>query len=259
MHDCNNLPPLPCKKPPAPVVNAKSFKSRYYRKNPVSCSNTAVKPLTTANQLCHVECLPGYELIENTLKCKERGDRLTYSWAQLVGAAKCDPVDCGPPPDTPHTRHPTQHVVFPNKATWTCQLGYEMVVNKEKFRLDDDGYCKEDAKFDKTPGCTPVPCGECPTGEKKYPHAFPREAGIRTYSESCTYDCDKGYTLDRQAQGQKVFSIMCMATREFSEPRVCKPVLCGPPRDHPHAKIIRPDAEEARVFLETVTYECKEG
>jgi CUB/sushi domain-containing protein len=141
-------------------------------------------------------------------------------------------------------------------------LGVDVAKTSPKgseIRLDDNGWCKEDAKFDFTPGCTPVPCGECPRNPEKYPHAVPREVGIRTFGEPCTYDCALGHTLDRQAQGQKVFTIKCTATKEFMEPQVCKPVLCGPPRDHEHAMIIKPDAEQPRVWSETVTYNCKEG
>merc|ERR1719217_1206542 len=39
MHDCNNLPPVPCKVPPAMVPFARTFKSRYYRKADIPCEN----------------------------------------------------------------------------------------------------------------------------------------------------------------------------------------------------------------------------
>jgi hypothetical protein len=261
MHDCNNLPPLPCKKPPQMVPFAVQHKSRYYRKTMVPCSNTATNPLTTANSLCHVECIPGYNLAKNSLKCKEKGDRLTYAWAQLVGEAHCTPVNCGVPPDTLHSRHPGMAVVFPLKSTYTCQLGYEMAKKVDGNHLVlDNTQCKEDAKFDIEPPCQPVPCGECQTGEEKFPYATPREAGIRVFKQACTYDCAKGYTLDRQAQGQKVYTITCMATKQYQEAPKCKPVLCGPARDHPHASMKKPeDPDTALVFPQTATYNCKEG
>jgi hypothetical protein len=264
MHDCDNLAPLVCKKPPQQVANSKMYKSQYYRKTMVSCSNTATKPLSTANALCHVECLPGYNLINNDIKCKEKGDRLSYAWAQIIGSATCEPVKCGTPPDTLHARHPNQVFVFPQLATYTCQLGYMMEtlgtegILKGQNLVVDNSKCDVDGMFSIEPHCVPVPCGECPQGDK-YPNAVAREEGIRTFTMQCTYDCAVGHTLDRQAQGTKMFAISCMATKQFQEPKVCKPVLCGPPQDHERAMILKPDKHEARVFPEVVTYNCKEG
>jgi hypothetical protein len=258
MHDCDNLPAVPCKKLPQ-VKFATTFKSRYYRKSPVPCANVANKPLTTQDQLCHVECIRGYELIENTLKCQEKGDRLTYSWAQMQGTAVCAPVNCGSPPDTKHTRHTNQAIVYPQKTTYTCQLGYEIREEGKPFRLMEPTWCIHDATFNVTPSCTPVICGGCPTGAK-YAHSTPRNPEeIRVFGKQCTYDCGTGYTLDRQAAGVAAYDIRCMATREFQEPQQCKPVLCGPPLDHEHAQLETPTAETAVVFPEVVKYQCKLG
>eukprot|EP00929_Paragymnodinium_shiwhaense_P066503 TRINITY_DN3336_c0_g1_i3.p1 TRINITY_DN3336_c0_g1~~TRINITY_DN3336_c0_g1_i3.p1 ORF type:complete len:3781 (+),score=899.34 TRINITY_DN3336_c0_g1_i3:54-11396(+) len=255
MHDCNNLPPMPCKKLPQ-VTKAKLFKSRYYRKSLVPCANTVNKPLTTADSLCSVECELGYVLSENTLKCTEKGDRLTYSWAQMEGSAECVPVNCGVPPDSAHTRHTNQAIVYPKNTTYTCQLGYEVAgaPNTRQATVS----CTPSGKFSAEPYCDPVPCGECPTGEK-YPHATPRQEGIRVYTQSCTYDCEHGYTLDRQASGGTTFDIKCLATKEFAEPATCKPVLCGPAKDHAYAKLVTPDEDTPLVFPEVAAYKCKDG
>eukprot|EP00929_Paragymnodinium_shiwhaense_P017573 TRINITY_DN126_c0_g1_i2.p1 TRINITY_DN126_c0_g1~~TRINITY_DN126_c0_g1_i2.p1 ORF type:complete len:3378 (+),score=908.37 TRINITY_DN126_c0_g1_i2:86-10135(+) len=255
MHDCNNLPAQPCRKLPQ-VTNAKLIKSNYYRKTLVPCQNTGNKPLTTADALCHIECEQGYLLKGNTLKCTEKGDRLTYSWAQMEGSASCEPISCGPPPDTAHTRHTNQAIVFPNPATYTCQLGYEVKGAPDTTQAAVQ--CTFTGEFSGAPECVPVPCGECPQSDK-YANAVPRQPGIRTYGMQCTYDCNEGYTLDRQASGATIFDIRCMATKEFSEPQQCKPVLCGPALDHISAKIESPDPETPIVFPEIAKYACKEG
>merc|ERR1719327_1659722 len=92
IHDCNNLPALPCKKPPGNIEFAKLFK--------------------------------GYEVKKNTLECTEMGDRLTYSWAQMTGMAICGPVVCGNPPFVKYAKYPGAIAIFNNFIHYTCKLGH---------------------------------------------------------------------------------------------------------------------------------------
>lgn len=146
IHDCNNLPAVPCKVAPAMVPFAKTFKSRFYKGAEIPCKNGVDKYLSTVESACHIECQPGYELTHNDLQCIEKGNRLVYSWAQFTGKAECTPKICGPPPPGPHTRHPQQIVVFPNKVDYICQLGYSLNMTAEGLK-EFDVFCTEEGTF----------------------------------------------------------------------------------------------------------------
>jgi len=232
----------------------------------VPCRNGVQGPLTTFNQLCEIECDLGYELLENTYKCEERGNPLVYSWAQLVGTAECTPVVCGVPADTIHAKHPYTSVVFPNEAHYTCDLGYT---------LDQKGHgpksfftnCQANATFTPTQDCKPVICGACPLpqeGKGKYDHAHPVETSVRHYQQTCHYLCDHGYTQDNTPQGPRQYTLSCLATGEFSEPTLCVPVSCGTPIQFPFTKLRATDKwdwahEDTVVYPKVVPYECDEG
>jgi len=265
LHDCNNLPALPCKTPARPVEHAKLFKSRYYRvKNKgvlQPCKNAVEGPLSTYNMLCSVECDFGYELFENNYKCAERGNPLSYSWAQLVGSATCTPVVCGVPMKKLNSKSTLQSLHYLQKADYTCDVGYTL--NQEVTgQIFQKSLCQGTAEFVKVENCLPVKCGECPraSDKPKYANSRPVEEDVRVYLQSCNYVCDTGYTLDQTPMGLGRHSINCMSTGEFTEPKECLPVLCGVPSSFVNTDFEGPHKKDDNVvFPEVLDYKCENG
>jgi hypothetical protein len=165
IHDCNNLPAVPCKKPPPNIEFAKLFKSRAWKTETI-CKNAKGLYLTTIQAMCEIECIKGYEIKKNTLECTEMGDRLTYSWAQMTGMAICGPVICGVPPYVKYAKYPTSIAIFNNFVPYTCKLGHSTNADAHGPKLFDVE-CQWDRSFSEPQACPPVECGFCPT-EKWY-------------------------------------------------------------------------------------------
>mmetsp|Transcript_58452 Transcript_58452/g.153017 ORF Transcript_58452/g.153017 Transcript_58452/m.153017 type:complete len:3030 (+) Transcript_58452:146-9235(+) len=259
MHDCNNLPSMPCKKPPSPIKNAKLFKSSYYTKVEQPCKNAMKGPLDTMkDSLCQIECEEGFYVIENNLKCHEMGDRLEFTWGQLEGYATCTPVSCGEPDLILHAKYPKTEVFYPNTAVYACDLGYSLNASAQG-RKQQEVKCLSNSRFDKVETCKPVQCKACPKGEK-YPNGAFLEKGVREYMDDCSFNCAEGYTLDQLADGIKEFTITCLYTGEFEEPPTCLPVKCGA-----SPKVVKAHLADAKrdgvavVFPEVTTYECDKG
>jgi hypothetical protein len=255
MHDCNNLPALKCTSPPQPIVHAEHFGSNYYVKTGSPCQNAKQAPLTTMNKHCKVVCEWGYELTHNDLECVEKGDRLSYSWATIQGSARCEPVPCGLPPNTPykHESHRVQPKFFKDLVMYNCASGYttnELWDGPKSFSLS----CEATQKFTKNVGCLAVKCGECPPFEYTKPA---EEKDLRFYNQKCSYECEYGYTLDQTPQGQTKFSTTCKADGNFTKPKVCMPVSCGAPPPLGFAKVV--GEGKIKVYKETVDYECNTG
>lgn len=197
----------------------------------------------------------------------QMGNRLTYSWAQVLGTAVCRPVVCGVPPDTARTRHATTSIVFPERTTYTSQLGYVFRDGNGVETNRSEVQCTHTGAFLTTaepraapPGAVPVICGPCPSSAPRYANMTSAESGERAYSQACTYTCDLGFSLDQQAGGPTTFAIQCMATRQFEEPQVCSPVLCGPPESVPRSRLLAPaSASEPMVYPEVSEYRCDTG
>jgi len=288
LHDCNNLPAVPCKHPPRPVQHAKLFKSRYYRQKNKGimqpCQNAVEGPLSTYNALCSIECEHGYEQFENELKCEERGNPLSYSWSQMVGHATCTPVVCGQPPAALYAKRPFTSFHYLQHAHYSCDTGYTLNCDA-KGPVHQSIMCGPDAVFlpdsrgpwelvkpgllqtnqslqNIAQSCCPVNCGKCPLAadNKKYANSHPIEKAHRTYTDVCNYVCETGYTLDQHAQGKARYSISCMATGEFTEPPACLPVNCGNPSMFPFTDMIGPfKKDESVVFPQKVNYQCQKG
>jgi len=226
LHDCNNLPDLPCKRPPHAPAHAKMFKSNYYRQGS-PCANTKREPLTTLQTFCDIECEVGFFLAKNEIRCMRKGDPLGYSWAQVTGSAICRAISCGKPPDIAHTTHPGSPAQYGMPVPYSCQLGYSLD-SSPKGPKDFILMCGNDGGFNtsKDLGCYKVECGTCPEGDK-YNNSKVAEKGKKVYTDQCTYQCDVGYTLDALPKGKSSFKLTCLATGEFSEPKTCLPVSCG--------------------------------
>jgi hypothetical protein len=223
MHDCNNLPSLPCNKPPPAVPYAEETCATLYedwRAGPA--------PLDTVNSACQVSCEIGFDLISNDLHCGELGDRLSFSWSQWVGSALCAGKNCGPPPYMPHASWPKGDVRYPYKLTYTCAVGYslnEKADGPKKYDLK----CLDTGLYDELPPCKPVECGVSPT------YLFTTLTDgfhvMQYFQDKIGYTCDEGYTLDQSPypDGPKNFELHCTATGTFTERQECLPVSCGPP------------------------------
>mmetsp|Transcript_93048 Transcript_93048/g.233888 ORF Transcript_93048/g.233888 Transcript_93048/m.233888 type:complete len:1923 (-) Transcript_93048:10-5778(-) len=223
MHSEDNLPPVPCKKPPSQVANAKLFDSKYY-KTKVPCSNGVSAPLDTmTNSVCQIECEEGYFLQENTLACTERGDRLTFSWSEMKGSASCIPADCGTPKIAAHASGPTSHVRFPKAYTTTCSQGYTLDGKASGMTMQDI-YCQSTGQYQQVTNCQPADCGLCHTVK----HSLVDKPEMnRTLHERCYYQCDEGYSLTAAIGGAAKFDVQCLATGRFTEAAACRPVQCG--------------------------------
>jgi hypothetical protein len=117
--------------------------------------------------------------------------------------------------------------------------------------------CGLDGSFNVTKdlGCSKVLCGTCPSGDK-YKNSKVVEKGKRYYGDQCHYTCDKGYTLDSEPTGDDDFTLSCLAGGEFSEPKTCTPVSCGPPEPVLNAETL---TKEVVVYPNSATYRVNEG
>merc|ERR1711933_17324 len=250
LHDCKNLPDLPCKRAPPAPTHAKMFKSSYYRTG-TPCSNARREPLTTMQTFCDIQCQPGFYLHKNDIRCVRKGDPLGYSWAQVTGQAVCQAISCGKPPTLPHAQSPVAPALYGVAVPYACQLGYSMDASP-KGPKDFNLVCGLDGSFNVTKdlGCSKVLCGTCPSGDK-YKNSKVVEKGKRYYGDQCHYTCDKGYTLDSEPTGDDDFTLSCLAGGEFSEPKTCTPVSCGPPEPVLNAETL---TKEVVVYPNSATY-----
>jgi len=257
VHDETNLEPAICKTPPSPIAHAKTFKSRFY-KEPVPCMNAMKSYFTTQNGHCEMECESGYRIHNNNIECMELGNRLVYSWGQLVGSAACLPVSCGVPEKMDHSRSSNAEVHYMQQATYTCDRGFSLDGQAEGPKQQQVD-CLPTGQFSGRKPCVKVECGNCSSGEQ-HPHGKFAEGGLRRYSDVCTFTCDEGYTLDQTPNGQNVFRTSCLDTGKFQESATCRPVKCSPLPDVPFAK--KSDGgsgEKIVVYPMTTSYECESG
>mmetsp|Transcript_8338 Transcript_8338/g.20592 ORF Transcript_8338/g.20592 Transcript_8338/m.20592 type:complete len:3882 (-) Transcript_8338:103-11748(-) len=267
MHDCNNLPAKRCHGAPPPISNAAKM---------CSWGDTA------AHSYCAIECIPGFEVGKNEIRCKEFGDRLVFSWASWVGTATCIPKNCGAPSEEPHSRHPTADVIFPNAVQFQCQLGFSLdqaALGNRTFSQE----CQTTGQLSPSQPCMPVKCGKAPVFTNacrkrhvvvergvlqnitaEYCPTDPADLTARdlVFQDVAQYECVKGYTTNAVASGPKSVQATCTATGEFSEPPACRAVICGAAPTTPHGLVTGPLAKtpEALVRYPTaVPYKCLKG
>jgi hypothetical protein len=258
MHDCTNLPELKCWRHPPPVKHAQMFTSSYYRPRSI-CANAMSEAVTDRKPHCDVQCGSGYELLKNNIQCVEKGNRLTYSWAEFEGSAACTPVVCGVPPEGAFSRRSPIPLHYPQTTIYGCVFGHSTMSNlsnasgPKNFTVR----CQADAMFSPVHECSRVHCGDCPSR----PHAEFREAGLRVYEDSCTYDCHAGYTIDQNAAGRTVWQGKCHANGQFTTMHKCRPVKCPGQRQVANAEIVYDDTgpQQNIVFPMMVHYRCQDG
>jgi len=125
----------------------------------------------------------------------------------------------------------------------------------------NDGWHQEVSDEAKT--CERSECGVPPTvtnlmfangesGER----IFPWTRGKAVFEERVDYECAMGYSTDGEIGGMRSFSIMCLATGEFTAVQQCLPISCGEPQPSGAAN---PASSDAVSFGESVEFHCPLG
>jgi hypothetical protein len=209
----------------------------------------------TFNETVEFECGTGYSTDGTadgdktfTVTCQSTG---VYSEPQI-----CQKVSCGEPPDTAHAHHPMQEQFFEDKVEYECFSGFTLDGQKDgatKFTAE----CKADGTFSTLKQCVPKICGELTDGD--FENANFKDEGEIHYPMSTEISCLDGYTTDATADGNKTFSVACLASGEFEkyDPKTCKPVVCGLPPSAPNATT--KDNKMTMVFGDHVEYKCDVG
>jgi CUB/sushi domain-containing protein len=102
--------------------------------------------------------------------------------------------------------------------------------------------------------CQKVTCGECP----KEDFAVTKSLGQVFFQDMCSYTCEAGYTLNQEGNGPTGFTLKCLATGRFTEPRSCLPVSCGAAQKIAHATIQSAHADAVH-FPDSVEFDCDVG
>lgn len=260
MHDCTNLPPTKCTRPPPYVEHAQLFESQAYYGALTPCKNYQKQSGDNLEQaLCDIECEPGYYVLDNSIACTEKGNRLTYTWGQFEGSAVCAPKNCGAPPTVKNARGGSADVYFPDTAEYTCKLGYTIngwANGSQHFVVN----CTENGVFSAAETCYPVKCGEAVAEENSKLVNF-QTGEIITYGQKTKFKCEKGYTLDSTSKGKISHEEVCKASGQNTETYVCKPVVCGSaPVFHNALRLDESKpANNSFIFPENLTYQCAEG
>jgi hypothetical protein len=116
-----------------------------------------------------------------------------------------------------------------------CPTGYEQTENGEE----------------KT--CTRVICGNAPTITQAM--TIPREIAKMVYQSVTTYQCNLGYTLNANADGDKTQTVTCQSNRQFTANRPCAAVQCGSTPDKANARKSRTSA----TYDQKTKYTCEHG
>ena len=191
MHDCLNTPPSKCHQPPSLVRHAKVFPSIAYFNRSTPCGNLRLSKADTAlgNDHCDVECLEGYTLNNNTLRCALRGDPLKWTWGQFVGSAACEPVSCGVSPGVPNATYSQRVVRYGSEGhvTYVCLTGHTVngsANGSTQFTVS----CQANGTFTAVSSCLPVSCGSVPAINHAVPSA---ERGV--FNDVVIYTVESGY------------------------------------------------------------------
>ena len=194
------------------------------------------------------KCLPGYSLdrrlsgpTEYIKRCQANGTITHHDGCFNIN--DCERHTCGPNGNCVDKSNPTgDHF---NDYECDCDSGFQAEVKDGKRICVNIPDCPNGA-------CLPGSCHDlvndykctCPTGyseEENYveklkhdcmPHKCGRpeefrhastkvEATVYFNSSPVEYTCEKGYSLDSAAGGDKTFSVTCQADKSFSAPPEC--------------------------------------
>lgn len=259
MHDCANLPPTVCKVPPPLVPNSKTFTSIAYGTRNISCSNLIEQRSDTLDKnYCEVECLPGFTLKNNTLRCLVRGDPYVWAFGQYVGRAVCEALSCGMSPELPNTEveHRIVHYGKQGNLTYKCYPGFTLNATPSGLTQFDIS-CEKNETFSNVLTCLPVHCGTIPQFSFS---RTPTPANTTvSYPAVVPYECHPGYTM---GDGSTHFQVKCTAQGSFFPEyndvlKPCWPKVCGPPIVFGYAWLQSDDALVA--YPQQSLYKCKPG
>lgn len=212
-------------------------------------------------QHCNVECLPGYDLVEDTLKCVAAQDpRVTFGVYE--GRALCTPKICGLPPAKDLAASTQAAIAFPNSVTYTCKQGATITAEAsggKNFQIS----CQDDGTFSETDAkCLPIPCGPAPSVDRATRLSTDAEANGRSpdwmYPMAARYECDLGSSVDGTSSGQRALEVLCQGSGNFTEVAKCRPISCGAA---PALQTARAEGGEgaAVVYGDLQKYVCIEG
>jgi uncharacterized protein YfaP (DUF2135 family) len=179
---------------------------------------------TGNNPECAVECLAGFTLSENSLKCEQQTPG--YQFGMFTGGAECAPNVCGPPPNAVSAMWPHGiEVVFPHIVQFTCVKGFTLDASPTG-PIGFEAQCLLDGHFSDLPNdgvCKPVECGAPPA----VPHGYTEHGDVVVFQQAIEYKCDEGHYVGAMATGPVTVTSECTATGEFAPNGVCEPVICG--------------------------------
>ncbi|KAM7305653.1 sushi, von Willebrand factor type A, EGF and pentraxin domain-containing protein 1 [Ixodes scapularis] len=101
----------------------------------------------------------------------------------------CRPISCGHPGDVRHGRLLGTVFSFPNRVTYECDTGYQLVGTA-------DLYCQSDGNWDaQVPGCRIVTCEPL----ENLANGFVETEG-NEYGSTARYQCERGFRLQGEAE-----------------------------------------------------------
>jgi hypothetical protein len=160
---------------------------------------------------------------------------------------------CGNPPTIGHAKLEGEVTkrVFEDVSSYICNPGHTLSGVAET-QTEQTVTCQADKSFSKHEDCKPVECGEHPK-LKNADIAF--TTGGTVFRGAALYKCNKGYSLDGTAEGDKGQMTYCNGNGQYSPLQDCHAVTCGEPNTLANAQ-----RESGEVFFEQkVEYSCFEG
>jgi hypothetical protein len=181
------------------------------------------------------------------------------------GATECQPVRCDNfmLPIVPFTNPLTNTETFyeyGDLVKFTCQDGYTTngkVGGPPNFEIP----CEKNGKFPSShANCMPVSCGK-PKSQFAAIRSTDKEL---KFTDSVTYTCKDGYTIDGEVGGGASYPMSCLADGTQSKGqfrsqrnRKCQKIKCSAPTQPQNAEPIV--VEEQKMFEDTILVKCLDG
>jgi hypothetical protein len=202
---------------------------------------------------CEVTCMPGFNLITNTLKCEQAGPESAQGF--FAGEVLCEPQTCGLPPGVEYALYNGDtKALYPSITEYSCMKGFTAdgtVTGMTNFIIN----CQEDGTFTTLPAkCMPIECGIPPI----LPNALSAVSEPAFFSSATEYVCDEGYFVGGLSTGPKSVFMDCTATGEFAPVEPCEPVICGLAPELPFTSTDH-DPTALLTFGQAVSFTCSPG
>ncbi|XP_069128762.1 sushi, von Willebrand factor type A, EGF and pentraxin domain-containing protein 1-like [Argopecten irradians] len=179
-------------------------------------------------------CEAGYELEgNNVLRCAANS-----LWKGDMPV--CYPVDCGPPPELPHSNTIFSDTTFDSVVTFYCDSGFTL-------SGDPMAKCSVDATWniDQNLRCVAVDCGPPPTFSNSVASVM-----STTYPSEAAYSCADGFVMAANSV------LRCAETGKWigNTPR-CERDSCGVPKTRSNVVVVGSD----HLLGGTITFSCPVG